>query len=109
MMKKYTITVNDIVYHVTLEGESSLPTAPYTKPHTAHAVQVPPPEMKAAPAPIPETKAVQAPPPAEKAPAADMAPSDAEWIAAPMPGTILSVNVTAGSVVKCGQVRPWRR
>ncbi len=48
------------------------------------------------------TGAAPAAAPAAPAPAA--APAGGEKIAAPMPGTILSVNVAAGDAVKKGQV-----
>ena len=45
-----------------------------------------------------------APVAAPAAPAPAAAPAGGEKIAAPMPGTILSVNVAAGDAVKKGQV-----
>jgi len=58
-----------------------------------------------------EVKAVPAQNQAPKAPAQDNAPKAApaasgsgDAVNAPMPGTILSVNVAAGDVVKAGQV-----
>ena len=43
-------------------------------------------------------------PAAAPAPAAPAAPAGGEKITAPMPGTILAVNVTSGSAVKKGDV-----
>ena len=43
-------------------------------------------------------------PAAAPAPAAPAAPARGEKITAPMPGTILAVNVTSGSAVKKGDV-----
>ena len=73
-MKNYTITVNGNVYEITLEVIDKA-------------------DIKtAAPAPV--------------APAASAAPvaSGAKSVTAPMPGTILKVNVTAGAAVKKGDV-----
>ena len=78
-MKNLRITVNGVVYDVQVEevGESSAPAA--------------------APAAAPAVKA--APAAAKPVPAAGGEP-----VAAPMPGTIMSVNVTAGQSVKSGDV-----
>ena len=77
-MKNLKITVNGITYDVQVEevGESAAPAA-------------------AAPASAPAPKA---------APKAAPAVSGGEPVAAPMPGTILSVSVTAGQSVKSGDV-----
>ena len=50
------------------------------------------------------TAPAAAPVAAPAAPAPAAAPAGGEKIAAPMPGTILSVNVAAGDAVKKGQV-----
>ena len=78
-MKNLKITVNGVSYDVQVEeiGESSAPAASA-------------PAAKAAPAPTKN--------------AAPAAPAQGEPVAAPMPGTILSVNVTAGQKVTAGQV-----
>ena len=69
----------------------------------AYDVQVDELGANAAPAPAaPAPAAPAAPAAAPAAPAA--APSGSETIAAPMPGTILSVNVKAGDSVKSGDV-----
>ena len=73
-MRNYRVNVNGNVYEVAVEEISAS-------------------EVKAAPA--------AAPAPAPKAPAAAGA---GEKITAPMPGTILSVNVSAGQTVKSGDV-----
>ena len=79
-MKNLKITVNGVTYDVQVEevGESSAPAAP-------------------APAAKPAPKA------APKA-AAKPAATGGEPVSAPMPGTIMSVNVTAGQSVKSGDV-----
>ena len=77
-MKKYKVNVNGTVYEITLEVMDGAPAAP-----------------AAAPAPAPAA--------APAAPAA-AAPAGGEKVTAPMPGTILSVNVQNGSAVKKGDV-----
>jgi len=81
-MKMYRVNVNGTVYEITLEVVDAA-------------------EAKAAPAPAAAPAPVAAPAPAA-APVA--APANGEKISAPMPGTILSVNVSNGSVVKKGDV-----
>ena len=76
-MKMYRVTVNGNVSEITLEVVDAA-------------------EVKAAPAPA------AAPAPVAAAPAA--APAGGEKVNAPMPGTILAVNVSNGSVVKKGDV-----
>ena len=75
-MKAYKVTVNGNVYEITLEVIDKA-------------------DVKAAPA-----APVAAAPAAPAAPAA----AGAQSITAPMPGTILKVNVTAGAAVKKGDV-----
>lgn len=53
---------------------------------------------------IEEMTGAPAAPAAAPAPAAPAAPAGGEKITAPMPGTILAVNVTNGSAVKKGDV-----
>jgi Acetyl/propionyl-CoA carboxylase, alpha subunit len=86
-MKKYNVTVNGTAYEVDVEDVSGA-AAP-----TPVAVSAPTPV--AAPAPI----ATPAP-----APAAAPTTGAGEPIDAPMPGTILKVNVAAGQAVKSGEV-----
>ena len=89
-MKKYNITVNGTTYEVIVEEAGSVATAPvYTAPVVSAPVAAP----AAAPAAAPTPKA---------APAASAA--GATKVTAPMPGTILGVNVTAGQAVKKGDV-----
>ena len=77
-MKKYKVNVNGTVYEITLEVMDGAPAAP------------------AAPAAAPAAPAAAAP--------AAAAPAGGEKVSAPMPGTILSVNVQNGSAVKKGDV-----
>ena len=85
-MKKYRVNVNGTVYEVTLEVmDGPAPAAPQP---------VAPPAAPPAPAPVP------APAPAP----APAAPANGEKVTAPMPGSILSVNVQVGSAVKKGDV-----
>lgn len=53
---------------------------------------------------IEEMTGAPAAPAVAPAPAAPAAPAGGERITAPMPGTILAVNVTSGSAVKKGDV-----
>lgn len=84
-MKNLRITVNGVSYDVQVEemGETSAPVVSAAVPAAA--------APKAAGAP------------AKKA-AAPAAAAGSEVITAPMPGTIVSVNVTAGKSVKKGEV-----
>ena len=86
-MKNLRITVNGVTYDVQVE-EVNGAMAP----------------VAAAPAPAPA--AAPAAPAAAPAPASASAPApaDAKPVVAPMPGTILSVNVSAGQAVKKGDV-----
>lgn len=83
-MKKYRVNVNGTQYDITLEvleDDAAMATAPVS------------------------TKAEAAPAPATPAPvAAAKVPAGAQSINAPMPGTILSVNVKAGQTVKRGDM-----
>ncbi len=85
-MKMYKVNVNGTVYEVSIEVMDGVPAAP--------AAPV------AAPAAAPAAEAAPAPAPA--APVA--APAGGEAVCAPMPGTILAVNVSAGAAVKKGDV-----
>lgn len=78
-MKAYKVTVNGNVYEITLEVIDKS-------------------EVKAPAAPIAPT----APAPAPAAPAP--APAEGTAVTAPMPGTILKVNVKNGDAVKKGAV-----
>lgn len=81
-MKSYKVTVNGTAYEITLEA-------------------IDPASVKAAPA-APVAAAPAAPAAPAAAPVA--APAGGETVSSPMPGTILSVNVSNGSSVKKGDV-----
>lgn len=80
-MKKYNVTVNGTKYEVTLETVDAS-------------------EVKASPAAPAAPAAAPAPAPVS-APAAN---ANGETVTSPMPGTILSVNVSNGAAVKKGDV-----
>lgn len=94
-MKNLKITVNGTAYDVQVEEVSS--SAPAAVP--AAPAQAAPVAPAAAPAPAANVPAAPAP---AAAPAS--VPADAELISSPMPGTIVSVNVTSGQGVKKGDV-----
>jgi glutaconyl-CoA decarboxylase len=90
---KYKVTLNGRTYEVEVEAgkamlldeyEAVVPSAPAAAPAAVAAAPV-----AAAPA---------------AAPAAPAAPVAGEAVTAPMPGTILKVNVTAGQAVKEGDL-----
>ncbi len=83
-MKKYNVTVNGTAYEITLEVVDAA-------------------DVKAAPVAAPAAPALAAAP-APAAPVAAPAAAGGETVAAPMPGTILSVNVQNGASVKKGDV-----
>ena len=80
-MKKYKVNVNGTAYEITLEVMDEAPAA--ASAPAAPAPAAPAPAPAAAPAPV---------------------AAGGETVASPMPGTILSVNVTAGAAVKKGDV-----
>ena len=81
-MKNYRVIVNGTTYEVALE-------------------EIDPAQVNNAPAQAPVASSA----PAATAPEAPVqAPAGGEAVTAPMPGTILSVNVTAGKAVKAGEV-----
>lgn len=86
-MKKYNVTVNGVVYEVLVEEAGAVASAPVAAPAAAPAPVVAP---AAAPAPAPK--------------AAPAAAAGAVTINAPMPGTILKVNVSVGADVKKGDI-----
>lgn len=88
-MKKYLIKVNGNQYEVEVEEVK-----------TAESAQ---PAKAAAPATAPKAAPVAAPK-AQPAVSSDNAAQGSTVIKAPMPGTILKVNVNAGDTVKKGQV-----
>ena len=90
---KYKITLNNRVYEVEVEAGKAMLLDEY------EAVAPAAPAAAAAPAPV-----AAAPAAAPAAPAAPAVTGAGEAVAAPMPGTILKVNVTAGQAVKAGEV-----
>ncbi len=86
MLKKYRVTVNGQSYDVAVEELGSV--------------------SGNVPAPAAVTHAVSAPAATAAAPATAPAPSagGAGTVAAPMPGTVLSIKVAAGQAVKRGDV-----
>lgn len=87
-MKNLKITVNGTAYDVQVE-EVAAGAAPVAAP---------------APAAKPAAPAAAPSPAAAPAPAAAPVPAGAETVNSPMPGTIVSVNVSAGQNVKKGDV-----
>lgn len=86
-MKKYNVTVNGMTYEVLVE-EAGVVSAP----------------VAAAPTPAAAPAPVAAPTPA---PAAAPAPSGVQGsikVAAPMPGTILKINVKVGDTIKANDL-----
>ena len=93
-MKNYKITVNGNTYEVGVEEIGGAP--------EAKIVQAPAPAPVQAAAPAPKPAAAPAPKPA---PAAAAAPSaGSEDVVAPLPGTVLSINVAEGATVSAGDV-----
>ena len=82
-MRKYKINVNGQAYEVEVEEVGGFTDSVAAAPAAAPAA------TKAAPTPAPKPASV---------------PAGAETVKAPMPGTILAVNVQAGASVKKGQV-----
>lgn len=95
-MKNYRVTVNGVAYDVVVE-EIAAGAAPVVTPAP---VYVPAPAPAAAPAPAPVAAPASAPAPA----AAPAGKAGANAIKAPMPGTIVKVNVKVGDAVKKGDV-----
>ena len=89
----YKVTLNGRTYEVEVEAGKAILLDEYTAVAGAPAAPV------AAPAAAPAPVATPAP-----APVATPAPVAGEAVNAPMPGTILKVNVTAGQAVKEGDV-----
>ena len=91
-MKQYTITVNGVSYDVTVEEIGGAPAIPVAAP----AAPVAP-----AAAPVATPAATSAPAAAPAAPKASGTQGGVK-VNAPMPGTILKINVTVGQTVKSG-------
>ena len=92
IMKNYKITVNGNTYEVGVEEVGGAP--------QVRSVQAAAPVQK--PAPAPKSAPAQKPAPAPKAAPAPSA--NAEDVVAPLPGTVISVNVKEGDQVKAGQI-----
>ena len=88
---KYKVTLNGRTYEIEVEAGKAMCLAEYEAVAPA-----------AAPAPVAAAPAAAAP--AAPAPAAAMTVTGGESVNAPMPGTILKVNVSAGQSVKAGDV-----
>ena len=89
---KYKVTLNNRVYEVEVEAGQAMLLDEY------EAV------APAAPAAAAPAAAAPAAAPAAAAPAAPVVTGAGEPVTAPMPGTILKVNVTQGQAVKAGTV-----
>ena len=92
-MRKFNVTVNGVAYDVEIEEVGAVASAPVAAPAPVAAAPAP----AAAPAAAPK---------AAPAPAAPKAQGKAGAVAikAPMPGTILKINVKVGDTVKSGDV-----
>jgi glutaconyl-CoA decarboxylase len=89
---KYKITLNNRIYEVEVEAGKAMLLDEY------EAV------APAAPAPVAAAPVAAAPAAAPAAAAAPVVTGAGEAVNAPMPGTILKVNVTQGQAVKAGDV-----
>lgn len=85
---KYVVTLNGKNYEVEVEETDAVITAVTDAAPAAPVAAAAPAASAAAPAPA----------------AAPAAAADGQKVLSPMPGTILSVNVSVGSVVKAGDV-----
>ncbi len=92
-MRKFNVTVNGVAYEVEVEEVGATVAAPVA-PVAAPAAPIAAPAAAAAPAPAAAPKAA----PAATGKAGSVA------IKAPMPGTILKINVKIGDAVKKGDV-----
>ncbi len=89
---KYEVTLNNKIYEVDVtETEAVITNVAAAAPAAAPVSAAAAPTAAPAPAPVP------APVPAQAA-------ADGEQVKSPMPGNILSVNVTPGAAVKAGDV-----
>ena len=92
-MKKYNVTVNGTTYEVVVEETGSAAAAPAAVSAPAPAPAAPAPAAApAAPAPAPAAAA--------PAPAAPAGSQGSVKVTAPMPGTILKMNVKVGDIVE---------
>ena len=91
-MKKYNVTVNGVTYEVVVEEAGSVASAPVASPAPAAA--------PAAPAPA---AAPVAPAAAPAKPASSGAAGSIK-VTAPMPGTILKMNVKVGDTIKANDL-----
>lgn len=96
-MKKYNVTVNGTTYEVVVEETGSAAAAPAAVSAPAPAPAAPSPA--AAPAATP-TPAAAAPAPAPAPAAAPAGSQGSVKVTAPMPGTILKMNVNVGDTVE---------
>ena len=100
---KYQVKVDGKVFEVEVEkiggGYASLTPGSLTAAPAAPVAPVAPAPQAAAPAPAPAAPAAPAP-----APAAAPAASGSGDVVAPMPGTVLKVNVNNGDTVASGDV-----
>lgn len=85
---KYVVTLNGKNYEVEVEETDAVITAVTDAAPAAPVAAAAPAATAAAPAPA----------------AAPAAAADGQKVLSPMPGTILSVNVSVGSAVKAGEV-----
>ena len=88
-MKKYNVTVNGVTYEVLVEEAGAVASAPVAAAPVAAAPAAP------AAAPSPAAAPAPAPAPAAAAPAA----AGSATVNAPMPGTILKMNVKIGDTI----------
>lgn len=94
-MKNYLITVNGNQYEVEVEEVSNGATQERV---------VSQPKAQPKPAPVAQPVAQPAAPKAQEEKKVVNVPEGAETVEAPMPGTILSINVEDGEEVKAGQI-----
>ena len=100
-MKNYRVTVNGVIYDVVVEEMNGTVQVPYVAP-TPMATPAPAPVAASAP-----VTAAPAPVAAAPAPAASPSPAGqagATAVKAPMPGTVIKVNVKVGDAVKKGDI-----
>ena len=102
IMKKYNITVNGNKYEVEVEEVGGAPEVKSIQAAAPAPRPAPAPAPKPAPAPAPAPAPKEAPAPEPKKAAAPSGGS--EDVLAPLPGTVVSVNVKVGDAVKPNQV-----